>query len=277
MANSSFQASKITDANILVNNAIAFDNIIESEGDITYNSTTGVLTLSEIGKYTVYWWVATQSSQSNSGISFSLVSSQGDLIPGTSPIKNDEVVGFAVINVTTVPFTLTIQNTSASSVYLPTQVATKANLMLIKIPDEPVVSQVAYGGLGGENNSILLPASEEVQLPLPVAMELENVTASNNTLTIGVTGNYLVSYMINYDLVTSSFAIQSGFRVNGMTSNFLYQAAILTTTNSTMISCSAILPLTVGDVVDLYLISATEQQVLFMPGDNSLLTIVKIS
>lgn len=78
-------------------------------GNISYDNTTGIITLQEPGTYKFDWVVATQTAPIANGVEFSLVSSQGDAIIGNSPIKTGEVLGFGIIEVsvtTTTPVIL---------------------------------------------------------------------------------------------------------------------------------------------------------------------------
>ena len=56
-------AGVIADGDIVV-----FDTTVFSAGHLAYNILTGVITFYDVGIYLVDWWVATQSSASNTGI-----------------------------------------------------------------------------------------------------------------------------------------------------------------------------------------------------------------
>ena len=137
MANMNLQLELLSGTMIAPNNNVLFDAVVFSEGNITYNAGTGVITINEPGRYLVNWWVATQSSQSAIGAVFALISSQGDDLVGNSPNKTGEVVGAGIIAVDTAPITLSLVNNSLSNFFYSTAVPVKAGLTLINyIADE---------------------------------------------------------------------------------------------------------------------------------------------
>ncbi|MDF2653720.1 MAG: hypothetical protein K0R19_194, partial [Bacillota bacterium] len=113
MSNIALQIARVAAGSVAVGANVIFDNTIFSAGNISYNPVTGVITFNEAGRYEINWWVATQSSQSVTGASFALTSSQGDTLIGNSPIKTGEVTGFGIIEVVAAPVTLSLVNTSS--------------------------------------------------------------------------------------------------------------------------------------------------------------------
>ncbi|HEY3426149.1 MAG TPA: hypothetical protein VGL27_15225, partial [Negativicutes bacterium] len=63
---------------------VIFETILNSYGPVSYNSGTGEITINKTGRYFINWWVATQSSLGANGIAFSIITSQGDDLPGDS-------------------------------------------------------------------------------------------------------------------------------------------------------------------------------------------------
>lgn len=98
---------------------------------VSYNSASGTITLLQPGRYEFDWWVDTQSSASSNGVGFVLVSSQGDVLVGNSPIKTGEVVGVGILVVSDVPVTVELRNNRTAKVYYPTIVPVKATLVVI--------------------------------------------------------------------------------------------------------------------------------------------------
>jgi len=94
---------------------VVFENVVSTFGAISYNPLTGVVTINKAGRYFINWWVATQATLGSTGVAFSIETSQGDQLPGASPIKIGEVVGFALIQVDSVPITLSLVNISPTS------------------------------------------------------------------------------------------------------------------------------------------------------------------
>lgn len=121
---------------------VVFDGIVFSNGNITYNTTTGVITFNDPGRYAINWWVATQSSMATDGAVFALSSSQGDLLEGNSPIKTGQVNGIGVIEVVTAPVTLSLINASNAPYFYSPIVPVVASLTIVQ--DDPA----ADGGGG---------------------------------------------------------------------------------------------------------------------------------
>lgn len=92
---------------------------------------SGTITLQEPGIFEFVWWVATQSSVSDAGISFMLVSSQGDTIIGSSPVMAGEVVGNGIIEVETAPVTVELRNGTNAAIFYSDFVPVKASLTVI--------------------------------------------------------------------------------------------------------------------------------------------------
>ncbi len=132
MSNIALQIERTIAGSVAVGSNVVFDSIVYSDGNITYNSGTGVITFNESGRYVINWWVATQSSLSTNGIVFALSSSQGDFLEGNSPIKTDEVTGVSIIDVAAAPVTVSLVNASTSAVSYATMVPLKATLVIVE-------------------------------------------------------------------------------------------------------------------------------------------------
>lgn len=114
------------------NEKVIFNNIKYAAGDISYDTTTGELTLSSEGRYVINWWLAVQFSLSTNGAAFALETSQGDLIIGNSPIKTDEVYGIGIIEVTTAPVTVALKNIGTGPIYLSSSIPLQGSLVLFE-------------------------------------------------------------------------------------------------------------------------------------------------
>ena len=131
MSDTVLQIERLVDGTVGVNENVIFDSIVVISDSVSYNSATGTITLLQPGRYEFDWWVDTQSSASSNGVGFALVSSQGDILVGNSPIKTGEVVGVGIIVVTEAPVTVELKNNSTESVYFPTIVPVKSSLVVI--------------------------------------------------------------------------------------------------------------------------------------------------
>ena len=85
MADIALQLELNNSVSIEAGNNVLFDSIVFTSGNIAYNPATGVITFLSTGRFSIDWWLATQSSQSTNGTSFALVTSQGDFLRGNSP------------------------------------------------------------------------------------------------------------------------------------------------------------------------------------------------
>ena len=145
MSNIALQLDRTILGTIDVSEAVIFDTISFLSGNISYNSATGIITFIEPGRYVFNWLISTQSSTSTNGVVFALASSQGDYIEGNSPIKTGEVVGTGILEIISVPVTVSLVNASTNIVYLSTNVPIKSTLVIVQDndtttgPTDPVI------------------------------------------------------------------------------------------------------------------------------------------
>ena len=132
MANNALQIELNTVTTVASGANVPFDNIVYSSGAISYNPVTGVITISEAGRYVLDWWLATQSTQSTNGTAFALSSSQGDFVEGNSPVNTGEVYGIGIIDVVTAPVTVSLVNISTATMYFSQIVPLRGTLVLVQ-------------------------------------------------------------------------------------------------------------------------------------------------
>ena len=109
-----------------------FDTVVYSAGNISYSSVTGVITFNEAGRYSLQWFVASQSSPSANGAVFAISTSQGDYLEGNSPIKTTEVVGMCIVDVAVAPVTASLVNASTGTVFYSPINPIRATLVIIQ-------------------------------------------------------------------------------------------------------------------------------------------------
>lgn len=131
MSNIALQIERIASGSVAVSGNVIFDTTVYSDGNISYNSTTGVITFNETGRYVINWWTVIQSTSSPNGVIFTLTSSQGDALVGNSPLRTGEVVGVGIINVSTAPATVSLVNTSLGS-HVYSSLPVKAALIVVQ-------------------------------------------------------------------------------------------------------------------------------------------------
>ena len=120
-----------------INSNVIFDTVVNSYGAVIYKP-TGEIVINKAGRYFINWWVATQSSvgPSTTNITFSIQTTQGDDLIGNSPIKTDQIDGFAIIQVNSAPIEIRLINKTGGTVFYSTLVPVIANLVLGEIPVE---------------------------------------------------------------------------------------------------------------------------------------------
>lgn len=135
---------------------VIFNTTLTSLGNISYDNTTGIITLQETGTYKFDWLVATQTAPTANGLGFSLVSSQGDAIIGNSPIKTGEVVGFGIIEVSVSPVTVELKNNNTTVIYYSNIVPIAASLVVVSQAEEIVAANpnIETTSLGSINTVI---------------------------------------------------------------------------------------------------------------------------
>ena len=130
--NVNIQLTNTIGGSVLTNQNVIFENVSFTSGDVSYNSTTGVITLNKAGIYLLKWFVSTQASKSTIGTVFSVVGTNINptTIIGNSPIKTGETTGIAVISVETVPAEISLVNESGQEVWYSTINPVKASLVV---------------------------------------------------------------------------------------------------------------------------------------------------
>ncbi|NCB48056.1 MAG: hypothetical protein EOM55_00270 [Clostridia bacterium] len=124
---------------VLTNENIIFDNVVLNEGSMSYNTSSGIITLSEAGNYHISWWVANQSVSAGLDVSFSLISGSGANIISNSPSKTSSFSGIGIVQVTS-PTTLRLVNSSAGTAYLCSNTSVKATLMISMVKEDAPTS-----------------------------------------------------------------------------------------------------------------------------------------
>lgn len=270
------QLERWADGVVPAGGALLFDSVASSSGSISYNSVTGIITISQPGKYEVNWWIATQASAAQNRMEFALETSQGDTFAAGSPVKTTEIMGMGILEVETAPLDFRLYNYMAQPAYLPNTVFVKAGLIIMEIVDATAGLE-AYGGIYGDvATPITLTAGVDEILTLAESMASSNVVLSSDSITIQADGDYQVNYMLMLQSTTGSFGLSCGVVVNG---DYLLSTITSLALGSDFehFSVGVIVPLSAGDVVRLALNSATGGGILLGPALNATLSVMKIS
>lgn len=135
LALSGIQVELINGTNRLITNTaiIVFDTILNNRSsDISYNSSTGLFTLTKTGNYYVSWWVTTDGSSLSPTVTFALAVNGIPVSQGSSPIVTGQVAGTALITITSTPSTVSLINVSGDTVLL-ADTPIQANLDIIEL------------------------------------------------------------------------------------------------------------------------------------------------
>lgn len=220
---------------------VIFNSTVFTAGNIMYHAATGIITFMEAGRYTINWWIATQSSTSQGAV-FSLFSSQGDSLKGNSPIKTGEVTGFGIIEVTTAPVTVSLVNNGTADFYYSTIVPVKAALLIV---EDDLVVPPSYVQLFDRNYSNELTANGALNLsneginPLYSTMgySLSTTTVTNDTLNLPGPGLYHIELSLR-----ASFLLPQIPPAFGSTYQILFNILNETSSNVISLNYNGIIP-----------------------------------
>ena len=237
------------------NTNVLFETTLSSFGPVSYNPGTGIITINKAGRYFINWWVSTQSTLGLNGISFSIITSQGDYLLGDSPIKTGEVVGFALIQVDVVPITLSLVNTTADNVTYSPLVTDKAHLVLGEVQETTgvtgdtgatgatgpqgvtgatgagVTGATGAGATGATGAAVLSEYAHIYNIAAQVVPVEANINFSNNgiivgsithapgtaSITLGNTGTYAILFIVTGVEPNQFTLFQNGAPVAGST------------------------------------------------------------
>ena len=118
---------------IQVNQPVIFDSTINVQSPtIGYNPTNGEFTINSAGNYFVSWWVASEGSDMNNLLQFSVVANTLGNASGDTPLVTGQVSGTALISATSTPTLLQLRNTSANNITL-ARTPVQANIVILQV------------------------------------------------------------------------------------------------------------------------------------------------
>ena len=83
---------------------------------VSYAPGSGTVTISRTGTYLVNWWVAVEGTQTAESLAFAISLNGTDVQTSYSDIGGGQVYGTAIVNVTSIPATLSLVNRSGDAV-----------------------------------------------------------------------------------------------------------------------------------------------------------------
>ena len=99
---------------------------------VSYTSGSGKINVGRTGTYLVNWWVAIENAQSAETVAFAVSLNGSDVATSYSDIGGGQIYGTAIVNVSSIPSTLSLINRSGSDVSLVTA-AGQAGLTLTQL------------------------------------------------------------------------------------------------------------------------------------------------
>ena len=100
---------------------VAFDTLDGNNTlGVTYNACSGQIAVGRTGTYLVNWWVAVENTQTAESLAFALSLNGTDVATSYSDTGGGQIYGTAIVNVTSIPATLTLVNRSCEAVTLAT-------------------------------------------------------------------------------------------------------------------------------------------------------------
>lgn len=287
---------RITNGNISKNTAVLFDSIVLDSADISYESSSGIITFNTAGSYIIHWDIDTTITANIEHIFDLFSSSYPNYETYLEYIYLDKEAGLVIVNVPASGFTLQLNNTLTYTVKYSLTSNPKGTLTIdtyssgaITGPTGATGSTGATGATGptgaSSTNSNGFAANTTgatvavivggTNVPLPSNQLLSpdiTVDNTNSIFTIANAGRYRISYRIN---TTAGIAVGSRLLING-TGNV---ASTIPTPATALSSFSGevIIDATAGTTVSLQLFGAAASAILLNGGAGATLTIIKLS
>ena len=99
---------------------------------VNYAPSSGSITVARAGTYLVNWWVAVENAQTATTLAFALSLNGSDVSTSYADVGGGQIYGTAIVNVTSIPATLSLVNRSGEEVTLVTA-AGQAELTLVQL------------------------------------------------------------------------------------------------------------------------------------------------
>ena len=136
---------------------------------------------------------------------------------------------------------------------------------------------MAFGGLYNDATQIITIAPGDTEdVALEESMVSVNVTPGIDSITIDIPGTYRVEFFLLLQSTTGNFDIMAGVQVNGAFIQPSLIIATVLTADFEIITLSSIVTLVAGDVLTLALSSGGGGTVLFGPGTNANLSVIRL-
>jgi hypothetical protein len=132
--NDTFLQVQKTDSNSVLDNAnVLFNEIVDINGDISYDQITGVITINKNGLYIIDWNISPLSSSQSVSIIFNLMSDAGDDFASNSLDKSGSNRGMAIITIQNAPVNFYLVNGSGGPVFFYNLLDVNADLRVVSL------------------------------------------------------------------------------------------------------------------------------------------------
>ncbi|HBE84456.1 MAG TPA: hypothetical protein DDW53_01640, partial [Lachnoclostridium sp.] len=96
---------------------VIFNTILNNQSiNISYNTSTGIVTLNAEQNYYISWWVSTDGAGPSTYVEFTLQINGSSGVSSSSPIVTGQLSGMALITVGAIPSTIALVNTTGQTV-----------------------------------------------------------------------------------------------------------------------------------------------------------------
>lgn len=101
---------------------VIFDTVItDNSPNISYDTVTGEITVTESGTYYIDWWLSADGAGLATTIDLSIVTSTGETITASSPSVTEQITGNALLDITAsvnAPVTIQLINTTGDDIFV---------------------------------------------------------------------------------------------------------------------------------------------------------------
>lgn len=139
MASTLMQAVKTSASSVAAGANVFFEDILSSEGAISYDNSTGTFIVGEAGSYVYMWSASSQSLVSKGGASFTVIMDSIH-IEGSSPVKQGETTSFGILVVSNLPAAISLINSADQTVFFPPDTPVQVNFILQRLADDPITT-----------------------------------------------------------------------------------------------------------------------------------------
>ncbi|WP_235839193.1 hypothetical protein [Clostridium sp. Marseille-P2415] len=112
---------------------VLFNTVLtDQSANISYNTATGIATITAPGVYYVSWWISTDGAGPSTFVEFTAQVNGSGGVSASSPIVTGQLNGIALVTVGAVPATVAIVNTTGQTVFFGSTPVI-ANMVIVEV------------------------------------------------------------------------------------------------------------------------------------------------